>query len=351
MSKKLVGSLALGAALLISVPAFGQDNTQSSSKDKASDASRTVKVATGQKQKVKGVIVRRDADNFVLRDMTGGDVQVNLTNVTKVEEKKGNPFRRAKNYGTTSLLRGLNIEVEGRGDGSGALVADKIKVSEDALTVARTVESRVTPVEGRVGEAEGRISQAESNAQRLSGQLEELAAVSNAAKGGAKAAQDTADMAVAGVDATNKRLDAALSGLDDYEAKRGITVNFKVASFKLSPEAMAALDEIGTQAKTERAYVIEITGFASAEGKEDLNRRLSQQRADAVVRYLAENHAIPLRRIVTPFGYGAAQPVADNATRDGREQNRRVEVKILVNKGMTAPPPAVQMNRPNNPGE
>lgn len=350
MSKKMIGSLALGAALLVNAPAFAQSNSQSNASDRAADASRTVKVTAGQKQKIKGVIVRRDADNFILRDMTGGDVQVNLTNVTKVEEKKGNPFRRAKNYGTTSLLRGLNIEVEGRGDGSGALVADKIKVSEDALVVARTVESRVTPVEGRVGETENRISQAEANAQRLSGQLEELAAVSNAAKGGAKAAQDTADMAVAGVDATNKRLDATIASLDDYEAKRGITVNFKVRSFKLSSEAMAALDEIATQAKTERAYVIEVTGFASADGKADLNRKLSQNRADAVVRYLAENHMIPLRRIITPFGYGAAQPVADNTTREGREQNRRVEVKILVNKGMTNPQPAVQMNRPN-PGE
>ena len=57
-------------------------------------------------------------------------------------------------------------------------------------------------------------------------------------------------------------------------------------------------------------------------------------RADAVVRYLAENHNVPLRRIVTPFGYGEKMPVADNKTRDGREQNRRVEVKVLVNKGL-----------------
>ena len=46
---------------------------------------------------------------------------------------------------------------------------------------------------------------------------------------------------------------------------------------------------------------------------------------------------IPLRRIVQPFGYGAASPVADNTSKEGREQNRRVEVKILVSKGLTAP--------------
>jgi outer membrane protein OmpA-like peptidoglycan-associated protein len=80
--------------------------------------------------------------------------------------------------------------------------------------------------------------------------------------------------------------------------------------------------------------VIEVRGFASAEGGADMNRRLSQRRADAVVRYLAETHNIPLRRIITPFGYGAAQAIADNSTRTGREQNRRVEVSVLVNRGL-----------------
>jgi outer membrane protein OmpA-like peptidoglycan-associated protein len=344
----LIGLVLFGLVLGLSMPAFAQDTNKT--KSAQGDSSRQVRIPAGQKTKVRGVILKRDADNFIMRDQTGGEVQVNLTNVTKVEEKKSNPFRRSRNYGTTSLLRGLSVEVEGRGDGSGALVAEKIKTRDYELVAAQTADSLVVPVEGRVGEAETRLSQAEVNAQRLSGQLEELAAVSNAARGGAKAAQDTADVAVAGVEATNKRIDTIVSSLDDYEAKRGITVNFKVNSFILSPEAMASLDELATQAKTEKAYVIEITGYASSDGKAELNKRLSQQRADAVVRYLADNHMIPLRRIVTPHGYGTLNPVADNTTREGREQNRRVEVKILVNKGITAPAPPVQITKPNTSG-
>jgi outer membrane protein OmpA-like peptidoglycan-associated protein len=349
MKRKIFSTLLLGLMIALSLPVLAQEATRE--RQVQSDQEKIVKIPSGAKQKVKGVIVSRDADSFIIRDLTGGDVQVNLTNITKVEEKKSNPFRRAKNYGTTQLLRGLTVEVEGRGDGSGNLVAEKVKMTEDALVVARTVESRVTPVEGRVGEAETRLTQAEANAQRLSGQLEELAAISNAARGGAKAAQETADMAVAGVEATNKRIDTLVTSLDDYEAKRGITVNFKAGSYRLSPESTAALDEIATQAKTERAYVIEITGFASSEGSLALNRRLSQQRADAVVRYLAENHMIPLRRIITPFGYGESNPIAENTSREGREQNRRVEVKILVNKGLVTPPPPVQMAKPNSTSE
>jgi len=90
--------------------------------------------------------------------------------------------------------------------------------------------------------------------------------------------------------------------------------------------------------------VLEVTGYADSTGNTERNRSLSQRRADAVIRYLVEQHQIPLRRIVTPYGFGESNPVADNKTREGRAQNRRVEVKVLVNKGLTSPTPAM------NPG-
>ena len=338
------------SAMLAAAPAFAQDKAAKPAQDMS-----ITKVAAGQKTKMTGVILKRESDAFYMRDINGGDVQVVLNNFTKVQEKKSNFFRAGKNYSTTNLLRGLVVEVEGKGDGNGALVADKIKIKDDDLMVARTVETRVTPVEGRVGEAENRLTNAEDNAKRLSGQIEELSAITSTVRGEAKAAGDsaraaqaTADTAIAGVEATNKRMETWISSLDDFDAKRGITVNFKVAKSDLSPEAKSALDEIATQAKTERGYMIEVMGFASADGSEAQNRALSQKRADAVVRYLAENHMIPLRRIITPFGYGEAQAVGDNGTREGREQNRRVEVKLLVNKGITGQPAPVQMQRPAN---
>src|SRR5262249_25661410 len=207
------------------------------------DTSRLGRVPAGQKQRVRGVIVTRDADSFILRDTSGGDIKVTMSNITKVEEKKGNPFRRARNYGATSLLRGLSVEVEGCGDGSGALLAEKMRMRDYEMVAAQTTNALVVPVEGRVGEAENRLSQAESNAQRLSGQLEELSAVANTARGGAKAAQETADMAVSGVESTNKRIDSIVTDLDEYQEKRGVTVNFRAGSFVLSPDARASLDE------------------------------------------------------------------------------------------------------------
>ena len=167
--------------------------------------------------------------------------------------------------------------------------------------------------------------------------MDELAAVANTAKGGAKAAQETADSAVAGVNATNERI----SALDDYVPQTVLAVNFKTGSSTLSVDSKAKLDELATKALNAKGYVVEVSGFADATGSVDRNRVLSQRRADTVIRYLIENHNIPLRRIVTPYGYGESNPVAENSSRAGRAQNRRVEVKLLVNKGLMQSAPTM----------
>lgn len=315
-------SLMLAVLLLAcSAPvAFAQATT-------ATAGSRTV--ASGEKMKIKGVVTRRDADTFTVRDNNGVDTIVRLDNRTSVKAK-GGFLRSGANYGQTQILRGLNLEVEGRGNASGELLAEKIRFNDSDLRVARAVESRAAPLEDRASNTETKLSQVEQNAQRLSGQLDELAAVANTAKGGARAAQETADSAVAGVNATNDRI----SALDDYVPQTVLAVNFKVGSAVLSADSKAKLDEIATKALNSKGYVVEVSGFADSSGSVDRNRALSQRRADNVIRYLVENHNIPLRRIVTPYGYGESNPVAENSSRAGRAQNRRVEVKLLINKGL-----------------
>ncbi len=324
--------LVLAVALILSSASFvmAQDGT----------SAQTRTVANGQKMKIKGTVTRRDADTFTVRDLNGVDTVVRLTDRTSVRSK-GGFLRSGDNYSVTNVLRGLNVEVEGRGDAAGQLAAEKVRFSESDLRVARTVESRVDPVETRVGTAETRIGQVEQNAQRLSGQIDELAAVANAAGGGAKAAQETADAAVAGVTATNERI----SALDDYVVQDVTAINFRTGSATLSTDSKQQLDDLATKAMNAKGYVIEITGYTDSSGSVQRNRALSQRRADSVVRYLAENHRIPLRRIITPYGYGETQAVADNRTRDGRAQNRRVEVKILVSRGLVQPAPS--MPEPN----
>jgi len=276
----------------------------------------------GQKYKVKGVVVAQDDSSIIVRDAVGVDTRVTIAPNTSIKTK-GGFFGGGDPVASTQLVRGLNLEVEGRGDNTGALAATKVRFGKDDFRVAQSIESRVGP-------AEVRLTQAEENAQRVSGQIDELMAISNAARGGAKAAQDTADAAIEGVNATNQRI----SAIDDYVVQSTADVKFRVNSAILSPEAKASLDEVATSAMTMKGYVIEITGFASAEGSTNKNKALSQRRAQAVIDYLVETHNVPLRRIGQSYGFGELQAVADNTTREGREQNRRVEVKLLVSRGV-----------------
>jgi outer membrane protein OmpA-like peptidoglycan-associated protein len=330
-------ALTFALALATGTAALAQ-NTGGGANGGGGAGTRTV--ASGQKMKIKGVVTRRDADTFVVQDANGVQTTVAMNNATSVKTD-GGFLRGGTNYGVTAILRGLNLEVDGVGDGTN-LVASKIRFKEGDLRTARTVEANVTPVENRVGAAENRIGQVEQNSQRLSGQLDELAAISNAARGGAKAAQETADAAIGGVNATNERI----SALDDYQVQNNTSILFRVGSSVLSPQSKQQLDQIAQQALNAKGYVLEIGGFASADGSLEANRRLSQRRADTVIRYLVENHQIPLRRIVTPYGYGESNPVADNTSREGREQNRRVEVKVLVSRGIIQSAPT--MTRPSD---
>lgn len=278
-------------------------------------------LANGQKYKINGVVVAKDADSFLIRDTTGIDTKVVVTPSTSI--KTNSFWGGGTRYQVSNIVRGLALKAEGRGDANGALVANKVRFDKSDLEVAQSIESRVAP-------AEKRITAAEQNAERVSGQIDELMAISNAARGGAKAAQDTADAAVAGVNATNSRI----SALDDYVVQSTATVNFRSGSSRLSPSARQQLDEVAASAMTLRGYVLEVTGFASSDGSPRANKRLSERRAKAVIDYLVMTHNIPLRRIGQSYGYGETQAVADNSTRAGRAQNRRVEVKVLVSRGL-----------------
>jgi outer membrane protein OmpA-like peptidoglycan-associated protein len=312
---------------------FAQNQTQAN----------TVQVPAGQNMSIEGVVVAQQSDSMIVRGTGGAVYTVTFANGPAIKEKKSNPFRGAKKYTQADLVPGLQVEVKGSGTNSGEIAAREIRLRNDDYKVAQTMDTRVVPVENTLKETRTRLGETEQNAQRMSGQIQELSAVSNAARGGAKAAQETADGAMTAANDARSRADNAKAGvqaaneritsLDDFSIKHTATVHFKVGSAALSEESKSELEQLAAQAQIEKGYVIEVAGFASADGNDVYNRRLSQKRADAVIQYMAENYSIPLRRFITPMGYGKSQPVSDNKTLAGRKENRRVEVRILVSKG------------------
>src|SRR5215471_17349549 len=124
-------------------------------------------VPSGAKMKFQGVVIDRNADTFTIRDRTRTDYQVLITDNTSVKTK-GGFLKGGKKYPVTDILRGLIVEVEGRGDAQGQIVADKIRFNESDMRAAITSDTRVTPVE--------------ENQKRVAGQMDELYAVAAEAR-------------------------------------------------------------------------------------------------------------------------------------------------------------------------
>jgi len=120
-----------------------------------------------------------------------------------------------------------------------------------------------------------------------------------------------------------------VTALDNFQVAVSENVLFAIAESRLSAEAKKQLDTLAYQALGQKRYMIEVHGFTDKTGNAAMNLDLSRQRADEVVRYLTLQHKIPLFRI-SQLGSGSMVQVADNRTRAGRKQNRRVEVRVYV---------------------
>ncbi len=141
-------------------------------------------------------------------------------------------------------------------------------------------------------------------------------------------AQGANTLAQKGVDQANK-VREQVENADNFQPVKSETVLFKFNHADLTPEDKEQLDALAPSVASMKHYVIEVTGYTDEVGDRQYNLELSRRRADTVVRYLTENGKIPLVRIHN-LGYGEDLPAADNKSREGRKQNRRVEVKVLA---------------------
>lgn len=282
-------------------------------------------------KKFKGVVVKRDSDSFTMSETQGGpQTTVLLNDNTEVKSHKRGVFRGSKEYGASYILRGLRLEVDGTRNADGAIVAEKIRFDEQDLRTAQALKATLDPAEA---ELNSKLAEQQKQQEMLAGQIEENRALTTQAQAAADAAAESAKKAQQTADYANNRI----NGLDDFDPIKTITVQFATGSSKLGPKAKATIDEAAAWVKTQntKGWVMAVIGYADSTGSSQRNIDLSERRANAVIYYIVSKYKMPLNRLVQPFGYGQLEPVAENKTKSGRAKNRRVEIRLMVNKGIS----------------
>jgi OmpA-OmpF porin, OOP family len=273
------------------------------------------RVAADDKVKIKGLITTRTGDDLTLKTADRGTVKVVLTDDTKVQQPKGLGLRK-KQMSAAVLIPGLKVSVDGVGDPQSAVTANTINFDPSDLQLAETIQAGLTPTQQGIQASRVSIQQnaqgIQENAQRIGSNQQQISANQK------------------DVEEANKRF----SDLTDYDVKGEATVNFAVGSSAVSAQDKGALAKLARDSVNLTGYIIEVKGFADSSGNAAMNEALSMDRAQAVIAYLIQDCNVPIRQIVAPGAMGTADPAAPNETADGRAANRRVEVKVLVNRGL-----------------
>ena len=181
-----------------------------------------------------------------------------------------------------------------------------------------TVENDLSRTKERLSDTDAKAIAANERAQRAEGKAVKAGLTADEARALAEKGLDRAGL-----------LERAMEERDKFELRAEKTVLFRLNSCELTPQGKAAVDELAAQLSSLERYAVELEGFTDRTGNRALNLSLSQRRAEAVARYLAIRHKVPLRRVHV-LGAGAETPAADNSHRTGRAQNRRVEVRIFA---------------------
>jgi outer membrane protein OmpA-like peptidoglycan-associated protein len=289
-------------------------------------------IPNGEKAKIKGKITSRNGDLVYVTDVKdGSNVAINITDNTKIDRKKAkHTFVRKSAMDVTAMVPGLTIEAEGVGNAKGQLDAAKISFYPDTFSIEVAEEQQIMSNKAAA-------AQAQSTADTGVAKADTAQQSANKAQGSANTAQNTADLAAAGavVDATAiSMVNQRVSDLGDYKTVAAAGIYFASDSTALDAAAKADLDTLAAALAGEPNYMIEVAGYASSTGAQQLNQKLSEERASAVVNYLRQKGNVPMRRFLLPAGYGSTQAAAPNTDPQGRALNRRVDVKIIVNKGL-----------------
>ena len=254
---------------------------------------------------------------------------INLTDDTKFERKRAFRLRKAS-MDVTAMLPGLTVDVDGVGNNKGQLDASKITFDPNTFDIEIAQEQQIMGNRAAASEAQSTANQGVADAGAAQSSANQAQTTADQAGVVAATATAGAVMNAEAISLVNKRV----SDLGDYKTVGEAAVFFDTGKSTLSSDDKAALDKIAKDAASVPNYMIEIAGYASSTGTKALNQQLSDDRATAVANYLRISANVPMRRILVPAGYGATHAAAPNDTSEGRNLNQRVDVKVIVNKGL-----------------
>jgi outer membrane protein OmpA-like peptidoglycan-associated protein len=258
-----------------------------------------------------------------------GDFTVTFNSDTKIQHPVGLTGMRKKQETPDVLIPGLKMSFEGAaGSQENQVGAKAITFDSDDLALAEVIQAGLNPT----------AQQQARNVQAIATNQTGIAANQGAI---AEAKQEIA--------ANQQRIDANKTNLDEVAqstqkrfgemgevvTKDEYTVLFASGDYSLSDEAKQALANVAKQGLAySKGWGISVAGFADASGNAAANQVLSKERAQAVAAYLLQDCGVPVGRILSPGAMGETNPIGSNESPSGRAENRRVDVKLLLNKGV-----------------
>jgi OmpA-OmpF porin, OOP family len=274
------------------------------------------------------MIITRTGETLIVKG-SNGNTTVVLTDNTTTKDDRGLFGLETEHMSNVVLIPGLKVKVDGMSEG-GRFVAKTITVDGDDLETAEMIQSGLHPtaeqVSANVRTLEAHQEQLGTHRQNIAANQQNIAVNQQ----NIAANKQQIDANIKDIEENTKRFTA----LSEYDVKGEATVKFASGSTDISAADQEELKKLAGTATGLTGYIIEVTGYADSTGSAAMNTKLSEDRAKAVVTYLVQRGSVPIRHIVAPGAMGEYGSAAPNETKAGRAENRRVEVKVLVNKGI-----------------
>lgn len=275
-------SKGLGAALLLAMPAWSGLSAQQL------DYADANIVVNGQRQpsgpEIKGIISARNGDRIRVTAADGTGTVIEVNDATRIRSGGSLFGGNRGRIGTDALINGLPVTVK-TFQTPGGLLASQISFRGSDLKVARMIHGGTN--------------------QRF----EEQSAATEALRG-------------------------RMADIDQYNVKSTTNVYFDSGKWVLSAKAKADLCTAASQADALNNALLLVVGYTDSRGSQDLNQALSEKRAGGVINFLQQACHWKPYRMLTPTGMAESDPLASNDTEEGRAQNRRVSVNVLVSKAI-----------------